>query len=345
MISFRRSSIGAILILVFLSWWGQGLAQEKKMVLRVADSLPPGHFFSKNALKYWMETVTKATNGQVEFQYYPAEQLGKAKDLLALTLSGVTDIGYTPPNYVPEKMPLSTVAELPGIFPTSCVGTRAYWSLAKEGILHEKEWAPNGVRPLFVLAIPPYQLWMRKDFKTLKEVENSKIRTAGGAMDLTVRHLLKAVPIRVAAPEIYEAFSRGTMDGGIFSFASCMSYKWHDVLKCTTVGQNFGTAILTYLVSEKRWKTFPPMVQKAMLEAGEATTKRICDITEKEEEELIAQLKKQNFGLLRLSPADEGLLKDAAGAVAEEWAKGLDGKGKPGSQVLKVYREAVQKFR
>ena len=163
-------------------------------------------------------------------------------------------------------------------------------------------------------------------------------------MDLTVRHL-KAVPVRMPAPEMYEAFSRGTLDGGIFSFASCMSYNWQDVLKCTTVGQNFGTAILTYLISEKRWKTFPPNVQKAMQEANEATTQRVCDITEKEEEGLIAQLKKQNFGLLRLSPEDENMLKTQAGEVALEWAKGLDAKGKPGSQVLNVYKEAVQKFR
>ncbi len=344
MISFGLFSILAVVVLILLLGTGQGLAQEKKIVLRVADSLPPNHFFSKNALKYWMETVTKATNGQVEFQHYPAEQLGKAKDLLALTLSGVADIAYVAPAYVPEKMPLTAVAELPEIFPSSCVGTRAYWSLAKDGFLFQKEYAPNGVRLLFTLAIPPYQLWMRKNFQTLKEMENTKIRTAGGAMDLTIRHL-KAVPVRMPAPEMYEAFSRGTLDGGIFSFASCMSYNWQDVLKCATVGQNFGTAMLTYLISEKRWKTFPPNVQKAMEEANEATTQRICDITEKEEEGLIAQLKKQNFTLVRLSPADENQLKNEAGSVAEEWAKGLDGKGKPGSQILSAYKEAVQKFR
>ena len=32
-----------------------------------------------------MELVTKATNGQVVFQHYPAEQLGEAKDMAPLT--------------------------------------------------------------------------------------------------------------------------------------------------------------------------------------------------------------------------------------------------------------------
>jgi TRAP-type C4-dicarboxylate transport system substrate-binding protein len=342
MISFCRFSILAVGILILLLGTGQGLAQEKKIVLRVADSLPPAHFLIKSGTKFWMETITKATNGQVEFQHYPAEQLGKAKDLLSLTLSGVADVAYVVPSYVPEKMPLSAVTELPGIFPSSCVGTRAYWSLAKDGLLFQKEFAPNGVRLCFSIALPAYQLWMRKNIEGLKEAENTKIRTAGGAMDLTIRHL-RAVPVRMPAPEMYEAFSRGTLDGGIFSFASCMSYNWQDVLKCVTIGQNFGTAVLNYVISEKRWKSLPPNVQKAIAEANEATTKRVCDITEKDEEGLIAQLKKQNFGFVRLSPADENQLKTESKAVADEWAKSLDAKGKPGSQLLNAYREAVQK--
>ena len=208
---FCRSCIVAMVILLFLLGTGQGLAQEKKIVLRVAASLPPGHFLIKHGTKYWMESVTRATNGLVEFQHYPAEQLGKAKDLLALTLSGVTDIAYVVPSYHPEKMPFSAVAELPGIFPTSCVGTKAYWSLAKDGLLFQKEFAPNGVRLLFTLAIPPYQLWMRKNFETLKEVENSKIRTAGGAMDVTIRHLSM------------RDWSRGSL---IFSGVNCCGAIW-----------------------------------------------------------------------------------------------------------------------
>ena len=35
--------------------------------LRVADSLPVGHFFAEYATKYWMEEVTKQTDGRVSF--------------------------------------------------------------------------------------------------------------------------------------------------------------------------------------------------------------------------------------------------------------------------------------
>ncbi len=344
MVNFRRFFIVGVVMGIFLFCAGPGLGQEKKMVLRIADSFPPGHFMIRYSVKPWMEKVTKATNGLVEFQHYPSEQLGKAKDLLALTLSGVTDIGYVGPSYVTEKMPLSAVVELPGSFPASCVGTKAHWSLAKDGLLYQKELAPNGIRLLFNLCVPPYQLLTRKKFETLKDVENLKLRTAGGAMDLTVRHL-KAVPVRMPAPEIYEAVSRGTLDGGILPIAAVVAYNWGDVLKFSTIGQNFGSFVLDYVVSEKRWKTFPPNVQKAMLEAGEEVTMSSCVNMDQDEDSHFTKLKSQGMTMIRLSPADDNTVKAQAGEVAQDWAKSLDAKGKPGSQVLKAFREAVQKFR
>src|SRR5690625_3441013 len=110
--------------------------------LRVADSLPVGHFFAEYATKYWMEEVTKQTDGKVTFDYFPDEQLGKSKDLLALTQSGVADVAYVVPSYVSDKMPLSSVAELPGSFADSCTATLAYLKLSQgDGILAEKEFA------------------------------------------------------------------------------------------------------------------------------------------------------------------------------------------------------------
>ena len=44
----------------------------------------------------WMKRVTELTDGNVQFDYYPGEQLGKAADLLNLTRDRVTDISVFP---------------------------------------------------------------------------------------------------------------------------------------------------------------------------------------------------------------------------------------------------------
>src|SRR6202000_3075160 len=124
-------------------------------------SLPVGHIIHEAVTKPFIEAVAKRTNGDVTIAHFPAEQLGKDKDLLRLTQSSVVDIGYVVPSYASDKMPLTAVAELPGGFRDACQGTAAYWALSREGkFLGQNEFAPNGIRPLITFALPTYQIML-----------------------------------------------------------------------------------------------------------------------------------------------------------------------------------------
>jgi TRAP-type C4-dicarboxylate transport system substrate-binding protein len=320
-------------------------AEQAKIVLRLADSFPAsGHYFSEPGAKYFMETVREATNGLVEFQHYPAEQLGKAKDLLALTRSGVVDIGSVMPSYAADKMPLSAVGELPGMFNSSCEGTLAFWKLARDGVLAQKEFQPNGVRILFALVAAPYQLLMRQKIETVKNLEGKKIRALGSAVDLAMRQL-NAIPIRMSAPEIYESLSRGTIDGTVISYVAAMSYDLGSLAKSVTTGQGFGSAVLTYSISETRWKGLPLSVQEAMLKAGDAATRRSCERMDKDTDTDLARLQKLGITAVTFSPDEQQDLTKLFAKVGTAWGDELDQRSKPGSEVLKAYQEAVQNLR
>lgn len=313
-------------------------AQPSKLKLRVADAFPTGHYIAENSIRYFMDQVTRATGGAVEFEYYPAEQLGKAKDLLALTLSGVADIGYVVPSYVSDKMPLSAVAELPGLFPNSCTGAAAYWRLSRDGILAQKEYAPNGVRVLFSFVLAPYQIATKQKFGSLREVEGMKLRAIGAAQEVTLKRL-KIVPVRMPSPEVHESMSRGTIDGAIFPYSSMLSYDLP--VKYVTQGENFGTAAGHYLISEARWKTLPANVQKAMQEAGEATIRHGCAAFDKDVQTATEKLRQKGTTIVTLPAEDRRLIAQTLATVANEWAESVDRRGKPGSETLKAFREAL----
>src|ERR1700710_2522421 len=130
-------------------------AAQEKISLRLAESLPAGHVIHDLVAKPFIELVTKATNGQVTFQHYPAEQLVKAKHMAQLTVTGLADVSYIVPSYSSEKYPLTAVAELPGIFETECQGSLAFYKISHNGgILETKEFQPNGLRPLGTIALP-----------------------------------------------------------------------------------------------------------------------------------------------------------------------------------------------
>lgn len=334
-------------LVVAVVWLGASAAQaqESKLVLRVADHFPPsGHPTVEGATRYWMEQVTRQTGGQVEFQYYPAEQLGKSKDMLSLAQSGVADITAPLPSIISDKMPLSLVAELPGSFSSSCAGTLAYFKLARDGILAREEFAPLGVRVLFSSLFPPYQLLTKKKFTSLKDLEGLKIRTAGGAKDLAAIRI-KGVPVRMAAPEVYESLSRGTIDAIVWPLSGLTTYNLHNLVRFSTFEENFGNVVINYVISEDRFKKLPQQVQRIMLRVGEEATRRACAMVDSKEAGNIEALKRLGITMVALPATERAELQNLLKTVAVEWAEGLDKRGRPGSEVVKAFNEALRQPR
>ena len=316
---------------------------QEKITLRLADSLPSGHVIHELVGKPFSELVTKATNGQVVFQHFPAEQLGKAKDMAQLTVAGVADLSYIVPSYSSEKYPLTAVAELPGVFDTQCQGSLAFYKISHNGgILEQKEFAPNQLRTLVTIALPAYQIQLAttRVVKTAKDLEGLKIRTTGGAMDLMMRSI-KGVPVRMAAPEVYESLSRGTLDGIIFSYQSSVSYSFGKLLKSGTEGLNFGTAIFTYSMGEAKWKSLPDNVRKVLAQAGEQVTREGCKRFEEGEKGATEKIKSQGMKVIEFSAVDKKVFNDAFSHVSQDWAQELDKRGKPGTEVFKAFTAAV----
>lgn len=336
----KRSALSGAVVVALLA--GQAQAADP-IKLRVADSFPSGHYIGEKITKVWLAELTKRSNGAVTFEYYPGEQLGKVKDMLTLTQSGVTDIGYVPPSFVTDKMPLSAVAELPASFTESCQGTMAYFKLAREGgILDKREFQPTGIRLLYTIVLPPYQVFLgKKKIENLKTIEGLKIRSSGGAKELAVRKL-GAVPISMSTPEVYEALSRGTIDGMLFPFSSIYSYDLQGLLKSTTVGENFGSFVVNYVISERKWKTLSADVRKLFDSMAEETSRRACAISQAGELADQERLGKAGVELITLSAADKATVRQHMSGVNVEWAQGLDKRGKPGTEVLKAFEEALK---
>lgn len=319
-----------------------GTASAQATKIKIADSFPVGHYLPKYFTHPMIERLkaNPAAKG-FEFEYYPAEQMGKAKDFLSLTQSGVIDIAYVAPGFVSDKMSLSVVPELPLPYSGSCQATIAYWNLAKPGgILDKKEFAPNGVRLLFTIVLPPYQVITRKPFASLKDVEGMKIRVSGSAKELLVKKL-KAVPVLMPTPEVYESLSRGTIDGVLFPFNSLAPYDIDKLSKTGTIGSNFGSFVANWVISEKRFQSLPAAVQKDLTAMGEEFTKSVCKQVEKDEAGDIEKTKTVGVKLTPLAKPDQDTLAHAAGEVATEWAQNLDRRGKSGTEVLNAFKAGL----
>ena len=330
-------------VVTAMSLCGAALAQGPKLTFRIADSLPAGFPMIQYSTGFWMERVAKATNNAVKFEHFPAEQLGKARDLLSLTQSGVVDIGYVVPAFVSDKMPLSAVADLPGAASSTCESVLAFWSLAKSGILDKEDMQPNGVKVLYAAGNPPYQIFTRsKALRTLEDFKGLKIRAPSGGQAIIMRRL-GAVPVNIPGSEMYEALSRGTVDGLLFPVPGVLGYDLGGLLKTMTVGQNFGNVINFHVISLKRWNELPANVRAAMEEAGDAATRNVCERLDADAAKDTETLKSKGLKVNDITAADQQKIREMRESVGEQWAADLDKRGKPGTATLKAFREVLGK--
>ena len=319
------------------------LPARAQTTLRMADSLPAGHIIHQVLTKPFIDAVDKASRGQVRILHFPGEQLGKAKDMLALTQSGVTDIGYIGPSYASDKMPLSSALELPGAFSDYCQGSRTLWALTHDGgYLETHEFAPNHIVVLITFMLPSYQVLLGngKNVQSLKDLAGMKIRSGGGAMDFMLKDL-DMVPVRMTPPEIYEALSRGTVDGALLPYESAVSYGVATKLKSGTNKENFGSVVLTYGIGDTRWKQLPEGVRATLMQAGRDVSLGACTGFQKAEDAAYDKTKAMGMKTIVLGAADKKDLATAFAKASNEWAASVDKRGKPGTETLAAVRKAL----
>lgn len=338
--SLGRLLLGAAIGLTAIAAASTSRAQDR-VELKLLDRLPPDHYIARYATQYWIDEVEKATAGAVTIKRYPSSSLGKAKDMPALVAAGVTDMGEFFPGYLGEKLALSTIGELPGLVPNACAASLAYETLAEAGgIIDQSELVPAGIRMIYVVGLPQYELVTSREIDTPASLEGLKIRSSGATMDAGLRSL-GIVPIRMGAPELTESFARGTVDGTAFPAASIFSYDLQKLARYTTVGGAFGSSITLYAMSLKVWDGLAPAVQEAMLEAGRRTTRRACELIDRDNLAALQRLEDGGTTLVRFTPEQQAQMQAAYAPVADAWAGTLDAKGRPASDVLRRFREAV----
>lgn len=317
---------------------------QEKVRLKFADWMPVSHYTVTNAAHPFMKKATELSKGKIEFQYFPAEQLGKGKDLLTLLQTGVADIADISPSYISDKFPMSSVAELPAMFTNACQGTYAYASLVKSGgVLAEKEFKPNGVRVLVSVAYAPYKVvTVRKKIENIKDFSGLKIRTAGGAMDLTANQV-DAVPVRMPGPDILPSLSRGTLDGVLVPLQSVKVFDIQTQVKYMTTDVSLGSFITVYAISDRAWNRLPEDVRATLIDAGTFATKNHCEYVDAQEVKVVQELEKDGVKGNTMATGQLAALNTTLQSVAAEWASSLDKRNKPGTAVLADFRKAVVK--
>lgn len=308
--------------------------------LTVANGWAPGHVVSTEGVESWM-TCVKDTDSSIAFDYFPSGQIATTKEMLDALNNGVADLSIIPMGYVTSKMPLNGVSLLPDLGSRASEVTPAYSKAVRQGKMAE-EFTQNGIRPLWVVVFPSYQLMSRGEpMKTEADMTGKVIRSSGGAMNLTVSSL-GASAAEIPSSDLYVALERGTVDGGLSALASIKPYKLNEVIKAVSTNGEFGSFSLTFAIEQSKWDALTEEQKAAMDDCGAQIEQSFAAHLDEETDQLGAEFAKDGITVYEFSPEELQKINGKLKTVSDDWVARLSERSLPAAEVLDSYRKLVK---
>ncbi len=330
----------------------------KPIELRFGHHNPPAGMTTQKFLNVWVKQMEDATKGKIKITVYPSESLFKQTQMIESVTGGVADIGWAGTANFQGRFPLTLVTTLPFLnVPSGKVDGKSLSPAAINSRIVQElyETVPEianefkDVKLLFLHATEPaFLATTKKPVRNANDLKGMKIREVGGYPQ-DMWKSLGASPLNVTMPEVYEAASKGVIDGSGLNWAAVGTYKLYEVFKYFTPT---GTVVTQFIMimNLNTWNSLPKDVQDAIMS--------VCGMKGAEfagdsgygnqiKDDTFALMQKQGYKMeeVSLDPGELEKWKENAGKpVWDKWVASMNSKGLPGQKILDATLKLMDKY-
>ena len=335
-------AVAAFVASTFSAAVGPAMANESyalQYASYISENAPQSRAFS-----WWADEVEKRTGGRVKVDLFFASSLLKATDMLRGVADGRAQIGYVANPYFPAELPLSSVAGVPFVTSNTEAQMRTFYELYDRNTAFRDEWQSNGVHVLFFNLLSANVIGSSQPITDLEGLENQSIRGVGYVNQ--VLDLLKANPVAIAAPEIYEALLRGTIDGysGI-PYGLIPALKLQEVAP-HTLSLGTGTFAFTATAMDKDlWDEMPEDIQLILTEVSREYMDVAVEMFIEAESKVCAQIKEAGGKVRLLSEGDNTKLREVIGTqISDLWIEQTRRSGADSVAFFEDYTQTLARY-
>lgn len=306
--------------------------------LRIND-WGPSRAFTKS-WEWWAAEVEQRTEKAVTFSIFFNEALGASEDQIDNIKAGVFDMGVANPAYAPGKTPLHTVVTIPMLTGDMTAMEKALAEIEALSAMKAELTAWNA-KFLFAVGSPSYQYVGKKPVYEAGDFKGLRIRTAGEFAKLADE--LGAVVVPMAAPEVYEAVLRNTIDGVWFTLSAIDSYKLYEVAEYVSIA-GLGSLAFPFVISMDTWNSLDSKTQTIMLEVAHQVPDKSNEFTTQSESASIEKIKAAGVEVSELSAAERAKLQTLADPLWAFWVSDMNKRGLPGQEILDAFLNEISKY-
>lgn len=255
-LALLTSATGLILIFVFL-FVGSAIGQQTKVIeLTFNDQMVSTHVVHLT-YKYFADQIYKRTNGRVKITIFPTGTLTTADKIYDGVVTGMSDMGNTSVAYMAGRFPSLDACFVPNPSKTGWVSSHVsndFWFKFRP-----KE--NDDVHMLWLSSSGSFNLSMvKKSILKPEDLKGLKIRASGPQLGAYVR-ALGATPVNMPMSEVYEAASKGVIDGFLTPWDTQKSWKHAEVTSSITSLPVSSAAPNMTFMNLKKWNSLPKDIQ------------------------------------------------------------------------------------
>ena len=316
-------------------------AEAEQIILRLHHFNSPKAIAHRLFMQPWADEIEKKSEGRVKIQVFPAMQLGgKPADLYGQARDGVVDMVWTIPGYTPGRFPLTEVFELPFLSGNATAASQALTEFHRKWMREEYK----DTHPLvFHSTAPTHVHTVGKQIRAIEDFEGMKIRAPSRVSAETLR-ALGAVPVGMPVPAVYEALSRGVVQGTAIPWTIMRPFRLHEVTNYhTEVSLSRVSFVLT--MNKQRYDELPADV-KAIIDAstGMMLAERLGRMWDDDERPGRAIAVERGQPILSLSEAERQRWQERTRTVVDDWVEKVGALGHDGQAMLADAARLLAKY-
>lgn len=238
-------------------------AGKSKVVLKLAHSLDVTHPVHK-AMVYMADRVKEKSDGRMQIQIFPSEQLGTEKENIESLQLGYLAMTKTSTAVMEGFVPRMKIFGIPYLFRDS----EHYWKVLKGPIGKELLLAgeSKGLRGLCYYDAGARSFYAKKEIDSPADLAGLKIRVMNSAMSIEMIKAMGGSPTPIPWGELYTALEQGVVDAAENNPPSYRTSRHYEVCKFYTLDEHARLPDIL-MISVKVWNGLSPEFQQILQEA------------------------------------------------------------------------------
>lgn len=286
------------------------------------------------------DLVSERTDGAVQFQLFPAGQLGQAREMNEGTQLGLMEGTVSPAAFLAGFNPAVSILDVPFLYPAD----REEANVLRTGPFGQAvldSFAPLGLKAIAIWPNGRKSMTSNEDISALENFSGQSFRVMDSQVLMEQFNAVGASAIALPFGELYTALQTGVVDGQENALDTIATMKYQEVQDYLLISEH-GANEDVVMFNQGWWDALPAEYQTVIEEAFEEVRPEVEALKEAAQDTALETIRASDITITELDDAQRTAFRDAMYGPARDAY--LAGAGDVGQQIVDTYESQYEEI-